>query len=282
MPKPAAPSARRRRPKWAVAEQGRSAADGKQSPYNSRNISRALDVLEAFLEERQAMTLKDLGHVIGIPNSSLFRVLTTLQSRGYLQQNDDGSYQLAQKVLLGKLSERAQRFRELARTELHSLAGHFNETASLAYLFGDHIQVIDSVDSLHEIRITNRPGRVLPPHCSAMGKAITAFQDREKINRILESYGLAPRTPNTIVDSRELISRFARIRETGVAYDREESVIGGVCVAAAVQLPDHRVIAAVSVSTPIARMSPDREKETAASVLQTASELARLVTKSIG
>jgi len=282
MPKQTVPSAQRRRPKWAVADLGQPSANGKLNPYNSRNISRALDVLEAFVEERPVMTLKDLSRIIRIPDSSLFRVLMTLQGRGYLQQNDDGSYQLAQKVLMGKLSERAERFRELARTELHSLAGHFNETASLAYLFGDHIQVIDSVDSLHEIRIMNRPGRVLPPHCSAMGKAITAFQDREKINRILESYGLAPRTPNTIVDSRELISRFARIRETGIAYDREESIMGGLCVAAAIQLPDRRVIAAVSVSTPIARMSPEREKETAAGVLQTAGELARLVVKSIG
>ncbi len=282
MPKQPALPSQRRRPKWAIAESKRPAVDQGDGPYHSRTISRALDVLEAFSEERPALTLKDLSRAIGLPDSSLFRVLVTLQSRGYLQQNDDGSYQLARKVLLGKLSERAECFRELARQELQSLASHFNENASLAYLFDDRIQVIDSVDSLHEIRITNRPGRVLPPHCSAMGKAITAFQERERIDRILEAYGLAPRTAHSISDRRELIAQLVKVRETGIAYDREESMLGGVCVAAAIRMQGGRVIAAVSVSTPIARMSAAREKETAAGVLQTANEITKLVSETIG
>ena len=57
--------------------------------------------------------------------------------------------------------------------------------------------------------------------------------------------------------------------------------MGGVCVAAAIQLQDRRVIAAVSVSTPIARMSTEREKEIATGVLQTATEMAGLVTKNM-
>src|SRR5262249_12946780 len=154
-----------------------------------------------------------------------------LQSRNYLLQNDDGSYQLAPKVLHGKLYERAEQFRKIARQELQNLASHFNENASLAYLFGERIQVIDSVDILHEIRITNRRGRVLPPHCSAMGKAVTAFQSQENIDRILEAYGLSPRTPKSITDRRELIAQFEQVRESGIAYDREESMLGGICIA---------------------------------------------------
>ena len=276
---PAAPS-QRRRPKWAV--EPASKPEPGDGPYHSRTISRALDVLEAFSEERPALTLKDLSRAIGFPDSSLFRVLVTLQNRGYLQQNDDGSYQLARKVLLGKLSERAERFREVARHEMQSLASHFNETASLAYLFDDRIQVIDSIDSLHDIRISNRPGRVLPPHCSAMGKAITAFQSREQVDRILEAYGLAPRTTHSVTDRRELIAQLAQIRKTGLAYDREESTMGGICMAAAIQMPDGRVLAAVSVSTPIARMTPEQEKETAAGVLQTAAAIAKIATKAGG
>jgi DNA-binding IclR family transcriptional regulator len=241
-----------------------------------------LDVLEAFSEEHPVLTLKDLSRAIGFPDSSLFRVLVTLQNRGYLQQNDDGSYQLARKVLLGKLSERAEKFREVARNEMQSLASHFNETASLAYLFDDRIQVIESIDSLHDIRISNRAGRVLPPHCSAMGKAITAFQGREQVDRILEAYGLAPRTTHSVTDRRDLIAQLAQIRETGIAYDREESTLGGICMAAAIQLQDGRVVAAVSVSTPIARMTPDREKEIAAGVLRTASAIAKTFAKAGG
>ena len=277
MSKESAVMSQRRRPKRAIAEAAKpESGDG---PYHSRSISRALDVLEAFSEERPALTLKDLSRAISFPDSSLFRVLVTLQKRGYLHQNEDGSYQLARKVLLGKLSERAEWLREVARGEMQKLASHFNETASLAYLFDSRIQVIESIDSLHDIRVSNRPGRVLPPHCSAMGKAITAFQNREQADRILETYGLAPRTSHSVTDRRELILQLEQIRESGIAYDREESTLGGICMAAAIQMPDGRVVAAVSVSTPTARMTPEQEKETATGVLETAAAIAKAASK---
>lgn len=275
--KPSA-SSQRRRPKWAMAE--RSAPVAGESPYQTRAISRALDVLEAFDEGQSPLNLRDLNRITGLPDSSLFRVLVTLQARGYLQQNEDGSYQLAPKLMLGKLYERAERFRELAKPELQALASHFNETVSLAYLFGDRIQVIDSIDSFHDIRISNRPGRVLPPHCSAMGKAITAFQPAEKIDRIIEVYGLSPRTKHSISDRRELIKEFNKVRDTGLAYDREESTLGGVCIAAPVRMAHGEVWGAVSLSTPLARLTREREQETAHSVLQTTQKLTAMLAES--
>ncbi|HEX4065490.1 MAG TPA: IclR family transcriptional regulator [Acidobacteriaceae bacterium] len=269
----AAPASRRRRPQWSVAG-SHAAIAGQDAPYFLRTISRALDILEAFDERRVQLTLQDLSRIVGVPASSLFRMLVTLQSRNYLQQNDDGSYQLTAKVLHGRLYEQAEQFRRSVRPELQSLAGQFNENVSLAYLFGEHIQVIDSVDSLHEIRITNRRGRVLPPHCSAMGKAITAFQPREDIDRILEAYGLNSRTPHSICDRRTLIAHFEHIRQSGIAYDREESTLGGICVASAIETGANRVMAAISVSTPLARMTAEREKEIVASVGQTAHRIA--------
>ena len=57
-----------------------------------------------------------------------------------------------------------------------------------------------------------------------------------------------------MTDRRELIAQLSQIRKSGIAYDREESTLGGICMAAAIQMKDGRVMAAVeSVSTPIAR-----------------------------
>lgn len=270
-----AAASKRRRPKWAVSAAAESTTIGEDGPYFMRSIARALDLLEAFDENHITLTLRDLSRIIGAPESSAFRMVVTLQSRGYLHQNEDGSYQLAPRLLYGKVYEIAERFRTLARSELQALAGHFNENASLAFLFGERIQVVDSVDSLHEIRITNRPGRVLPPHCSAMGKAITAFQSRELIDRILETYGLTPRTPRSMSNRRELMAQLEEVRQTGIAYDREESTLGGICVGAAIQMESGPVLAAISVSTPIARMTSEREDEIAAGVFQTAAAISR-------
>jgi DNA-binding IclR family transcriptional regulator len=156
------------------------------------------------------------------------------------------------------------------RPHLQKLASRFDETASCAYLFQDRIQVLDSVETLHQMRITNKPGRVLPPHASSLGKAITAFQKPELIERMLEVYGLVPRTPRTVCDRQTLLSEFERIRSEGYALDREESVIGGICIGAAIALDDSPVLAAFSVSTPVPRMTPERELEITRALLDAA------------
>jgi DNA-binding IclR family transcriptional regulator len=271
MPKELEVRAQRRRPKWA------STSDSKPEPadeqYYSRTIARALDVLEAFTEENSILTLKELSRTVHLPESSLFRVLLTLQTRGYLDQSSDGTYQLSKKVLFGKLLERAEALRDLARPEMQALASRFNETTSMAYLFDDRIQVLEAFETFHEIRVTNRPGRVLPPHCSAMGKVITAYQELPAIDRILEVYGLAPRTPKTIVDRRALLQEFESVRKAGYAFDREESTLGGICVGAAIRSKSGNVVAAISVSTPIIRMPREREMGIVEAVLNAAEEI---------
>jgi DNA-binding IclR family transcriptional regulator len=216
-----------------------------------------------------------MSALIGLPESSLFRLLLTLQSRGYLQQNRDGTYELTQKVLQGKLYEQAEKLREKVRPILQDLASQFDETSSLAYLFVDRIQAIDTVETFQEIRMTNKPGRVLPPHCSSMGKAITANQDRSQVDRILETYGLMKRTEKTLTDRAALLAEFEQIRQQGFALDREESASGGFCIAAAI--PGPRVVAAISVSTPIIRMTKARQEEITAGVLLAAKRTSSMV-----
>jgi DNA-binding IclR family transcriptional regulator len=234
-------------------------------------------VLNCF-DGRTPLSLKEIGKRTELPESTLFRVLLTLERHDYLQQHRDGTYQLAPKLIYGWLVQEADRVREKARSEMERLAHRFDETVSLAYLFDDRIHVLDCMETFHEIRMTNKIGRVLPPHCSAMGKAITAFQERSLQDRILEVYGLTARTAHTIVDRRKLFEELDEVRRTGVGYDREESIIGGLCMGAAIQPAGGRaVVAAVSVSTPLVRMSGERESEIRVAVRKSAEAIAKLL-----
>ncbi|MES2390758.1 MAG: IclR family transcriptional regulator [Acidobacteriota bacterium] len=268
-PKPE-PKVRRRIPKWAL-NSGKDHATGQQ--YYLRSIGRSLDVLDCF-DGQSSLGLKEISRRAKLPESTAFRVLLTLEKHKYLIQNVDGTYQLAPKLLFGWLVNRANHVRDIARPEMERLANQFNETVSLAHLYEDRIHVLDSVETFHEIRIANRIGRVLPPHCSAMGKAITAFQDRRLADQILEVYGLARRTEHTIVDRNALFDDFTEIRRSGISSDREESTLGGYCIGAAIRSESEPVIAAISLSTPLIRMTPEREQQTRLAVLQTAQAIA--------
>lgn len=261
---------RRRRPKRSRIEAPGSSAES----YLSKAVARALDVLDCFSDRHPNLSLKEIGRLVPMPESSLFRILVTLEARGYLKLNPDGSYELAPKVLFGRLHERAERLRQVAHPLLQKLATRFDETASLAYLFEDKIQVLDTVESLQTIRFTNTPGRVLPPHCSSLGKAITAFQPLERIERILEVYGLFRRTEKSVTDRRALLAEFEQIRRSGYACDREESVPGGICFGAPVRAGEAPVVASVSISVPVVRLTPDRESEMIEAVRQTGREIA--------
>lgn len=269
----ASPAVQRRRPKRSQAG---IAKDGAER-YFSKAIGRALDVLDLFPDENCHLNLKEISTQMGLPESSLFRILMTLQDRAYLTQDSSGCYRLTNKVLFGKVRDRAGILRERAHPLLRELASRFNETASLAYLFEMRIEVLDSVDTLHEVRVINQPGRVLPPHCSSLGKAITAFQDPRTGDEILGVYGLIRRTPYTITDRQELLAMFDEIRRTGYAVDREEASEGGICVAAPIRSGQDRVVAAVSLSTPVARMNPEREKATIEAVVKAAELMAAFV-----
>ena len=264
-------SSRRRIPKWALHSNHKSSNER----YYLRSIGRALSVLDCF-DGQVPLTLKEVSKGTGLPESTLFRVLLTLEKHGYLRQAADGSYQLASKLRFGWLVEQGNAMRDKVRPELQRLAQRFNETASLAYLFDDRIHVLDSIETFHDIRMSNRIGRVLPPHCSAMGKAITAFQERALADQIVEIYGLTRRTENTITDRARLFEEFAEIRSTGIAYDREESVMGGICISAAIRPACGPVIAALSLSTPTVRMTPEREEQTRKAVLEAAARVAQL------
>src|SRR5262245_52303256 len=241
---------RRRRPKGTR---------GPGERYHLKVLDRTLDVLECFSDDQSRLNLKDISKLVQFQESSLFRILLTLENRGYLLQHSDGSYQLTAKLLHGKMHEHAARLHQRVYPYLQSLANRFNETASLAYLFGEHIRVLDTLETFQEIRVTHKPGRVLPPHCSSLGKAITAFQDRAFIDRILEAYGLTRRTENTVVDRQALLAEFEQINARGYAIDREEAVKGAVCIGVAIRSKG-RVVASISISVPVARMAPEREQ----------------------
>ena len=269
-------NSRRRKPK---TQAGRYRVPDRSSAidYYSKAIGRALDVLECFEDGETTLSLVEISKLKGFPESSLFRILLTLEAHGYILRTPDGSYKLAPKLLFGKLYDRAQKVRDTVRPFLKQLNSQFNETTSMGVLFQDRIEVVDTIEAIQEIRRTNTLGRVLPPHCSSIGKAIVAFQDRSIIDRILRINGISKRTEKTITEHVLLLQEYEKIRARGYSLDREESTLGGVCFGAPIYDERRHVIAALSISVPLFRLAPEREPEFIRSVMDTARQASEAV-----
>jgi DNA-binding IclR family transcriptional regulator len=158
---------------------------------------------------------------------------------------------------------------------LQSLSRQLRETTSLAALFDNRMEVIAVVESPQPIRMSNIVGHILPPNASSLGKAITAFQDDERREKLLRSYGVYRFTEHTITDRTELDHEFARVRERKFATDLEESVSDGHCFGVPIFGPAGDVGAAISVSLPKARVvDADHRKAILAALRATADQIA--------
>ena len=96
----------------------------------------------------------------------------------------------------------------------------------------------------------------MPLHCSASGKLFLAHMRREARERLLAAAPLPRYTPNTLCDMQALDPEFRSIRKEGASFDREEYLLGIVCMAVPI-LHGNRAVAAVALHAPLARLSID-------------------------
>ncbi len=205
-----------------------------------------------------------------LTKSSALRVLHTLEVSRYLRKTRDGRYATCENGASRVSAQFVERLIQVANGPLRQLVREFRETVGLGVLFDNHIEVVSVVESPELIRLGNTLGRILPPHASALGKCIAAYQSEDRRERLLRSYGIVRVTQNTIVDEVKLKQEFERIVSLGYSIDDQESAIHGVCFGAPITAPDGEVVAAISVSPPLSRLLQRGRENLIAAVTRTA------------
>lgn len=229
----------------------------KEDPYFSRAVGKAFELLELMGRSENSLSLNELALHLQLTKSSTFRLLHTLESLHHVVRDEQGHYRGVGAKSQALQAHSVQQLSAAAIEPMRMLNMEFRETVSLATLMGSHLEVVEVMNSPHLMRMSNIVGRILPPHASSMGKAITAFQSAETRARLIESYGMTSFTPNTITDQRQLEECFEQIRNSGISYDDEENTLGGFCFGSPIILPGNRVTAAISLSMPKARRPDD-------------------------
>lgn len=249
-------------------------SEDRPDQYFSRALEKGLKALHLLSEAQDGLTLTEAATKLGLTKASAFRIVRTLEILGHAVKAADGKYALAGAGKHQLPSRSIQAMLQRGPAPLRDLALEFRETASMAAVFENHIEVVLVVESPQLIRMGNTVGRILPPHASSLGKAISAFQQREDCERLLRSYGTSSFTANTITDELVLQKEFDQIRSAGYAEDREESTPGGVCFAAPILLSDHVAIGAISLSMPKMRLeASDHRKRIVQAVMKTATAI---------
>jgi DNA-binding IclR family transcriptional regulator len=226
--------------------------------YNIRVLDRAIGLL-SLLSDGQSKNLTELSAQSGIGSSSTYRLLATLASHGYVEHDRAaGGYRLGLACLeLSRAYLESSDVRKVALPELESLRDATSETVHLGILDQMEVVYIEKLQGLHAIGLmSSRVGGRSPAYCTGLGKMLLAHLDPGLVQDHFGRNGVRRFTENTITDLNELVAHLASVRAQGYAIDNAEHEPEVRCVAAPVFDLRGEVVAAISVSGPVARLDP--------------------------
>lgn len=225
------------------------------SVYDVAVLQKALDLLEAIADGPE-LGLRQLSLLTGASKASSFRVLTTLERRGYLIKDPvTRKYSPGPRLMALSFATVARLdVPRRARPVLEELRAEFDETVNLGVLSDREVLYLDIVESTRGLRMASRVGARDQLHSTALGKAYLATMSEQEIRALLDGYERRQKTRRTIVDMDALVREIEITRTRGYSIDDEENDVGARCVGIAVIDPDGRPQAAISVSGPAARI----------------------------
>jgi IclR family acetate operon transcriptional repressor len=235
-------------------------------------IDRAAQLLVRVVESAQPLAVGELAKRSGLPKSTTSRLVGALERQGLVQRSGDRGHLRPGPVLL-RYAHRdgTQSLVELAEPALERLARDSRETINLAVpnpLGAEHLA---QRDSEHFVGVTNWVGRRIPHHVAANGKVFMAF-GAVPVPDSLERF-----TPRTLASRAALETDLERVRARGYSTAVDELELGLAAMAAPVRGPDGEVVAALSISGPTARLTPERIERLAPLLIEQAESLERLL-----
>lgn len=245
-------------------------------PDNSA-LGRHLRILEAVAGEREGLTLSEIARETGVPTGTVHRLVGASSALGLLRRDAGTRRHLpgARLLALFHAAASATDHTSVARPILDGLVRDFGETAHLARLNGSSAESILMEQPAGEARAFVRPGRQLPLHAAASGKAILAHQDEA----YLRSFFAVPRqrfTERTRIAEAEIRQELEGIRRAGMARCDNELDAGVLSYGMPIRVDGERVISSVGItgiSERLRRIDPERIRQKLA---RAATDLARV------
>lgn len=229
----------------------------KSSEPSIQSINRAVKILQCF-EEHTQLTLTEICSLVGLHKSTTYGIITTLKNNGFIEKDEEtGVYRLG--IGLYKLASHVNiDLRTICVPLVHELCDITGETVNLVIPDENHIIYIEKCESKHSMRISTTIGSRLPMYCTAVGKAILAFQqDPDRVSQLLDQTQLTAVTRNTLTSKNAILAELEATRRRGYAIDQEELEYGLVCIAAPIINAVGAPIAAISCSGPLQRMDEE-------------------------
>ncbi|MDG5821411.1 IclR family transcriptional regulator [Natronococcus sp. A-GB7] len=235
--------------------------DTKSDPRTLTTVLNAIDIIRALMHLDGA-GVTELATHLGESKSTTYTYLKSLEKGGLVRKDDD-RYRLSYDMLIfGEYVRNQSLLYTIGKSEVDNLAA---ETGQYAHL------VVEENGRGHNLYKSKGEQAVGDGyqmakfqqrdylHITASGKAILAYLPRERVEKIVDRYGLPARTEQTITCEDRLFEELADIREQGFSHNNEEEIEGFQAIGAPIRSRDGTVLGSLSVSGPKSMFGEDSE-----------------------
>lgn len=218
----------------------------------------SLRILE-MVKREEGMRLADLAAELDLAKSTIHNHLSTLEAEGYVI-NDEGTYQLGLKLFnLGEMARRRDPAFAMVREPVQACLEEFNGEAD--FTVEEHGRLISIYHASGDPTGADyQTGLSFYMHTTSGGKALLAEYPRERVEAIIDQWGLPSRTDQTITDRDRLFAELQKIRDRGYAINDQETMEGFTAVSKPAFYPDGSVFGSLTIGGASYKVRSEEER----------------------
>ncbi|MFT5195859.1 MAG: IclR family KDG regulon transcriptional repressor [Cellvibrionaceae bacterium] len=238
-----------------------------------KSLSRGLTIIELLGKSEKSLGVTEISKELGVDKSSATRLIQTLIKHEFaIKDPESRRFLLGPKIhSLANFSTQSLPLKTISLPLLQRLMEKTGENSHVAIYSQEKCLVVADIESTAQLRVVSGEGRLIPNHCTAIGKCIIAFADHPMPK------DLAAHTPRTITSRDQFKLHLEQVRDRGYALDDEEHEYGVRCMAAPIYDEAGKAIASLGISGPTVRVTLDKVPELSKVVMQAARELSELL-----
>jgi DNA-binding IclR family transcriptional regulator len=249
--------------------------EGQQGKsYAVPAVARAMAILAFLAKADKPYGVTKIAREVGLPKSSCFAILLTLEDEGYVRRTAETEWVLTLRLYYVAVEKaRGVALLREAESTLHHLRDITGLTTHLAVVEGVDVFYAMKVDGPGHVRFVTHAGRRVSLHLTAVGRAIAAFLDDDTLSGLLHGYEFTGGTETAIASANEFAQALVTVRSAGYALEEGEEMTGVGCIAA--PIVDHRgsCRSAIGVTFISSALDRDRVEEVARMVVDAAQSL---------
>ncbi len=242
--------------------------------YSAPSVKKAFRILHLLADASTGLSLSEIAKRLKIGKSTVHGITSALEELGVLVRDPfHKKFSLGYTLLeLGRKSYKKLELRDIARPLMEKLMERVGETVFLGIMNGDHITILEVVESHQEMKITSPPGTRLPLLAAATGKVFLSLLEERRVREVIQKIGLKRYTPKSITDPRRFLREVEETKKRGYAIDDEEYMNGVRAISVPLQIP-HLPPAAIWVVGFTSSLHPQKMEGVISEIRKTAQEI---------